>query len=49
MYDVAARGYREAAETNPLSIEAWNGLGWALWEVEGDQAALDAFERSVAN
>ena len=48
MYGAAARGYREATATSPLSVEAWNGLGWALWEAEGDQAAFEAFERSVS-
>ncbi|NNE81207.1 MAG: tetratricopeptide repeat protein [Silicimonas sp.] len=48
MYDAAVRGYREATAADPQSVEAWNGLGWALWEAQGDEAAYEAFERSVS-
>lgn len=44
----AAASYRRAAEVNPRDVEAWNGLGWSLWEVEGDQAAYDAFDYSLS-
>ena len=47
-YNEAAASYRAATEIDPYEVEAWNGLGWALWEAEGDQAAYDAFERSLA-
>ncbi|MEO1025217.1 MAG: tetratricopeptide repeat protein [Pseudomonadota bacterium] len=47
-YVEAAASYREATEINPFEVEAWNGLGWALWETDGDQAAYDAFEKSLA-
>ncbi len=43
----AATSYRAAADINPNEVEAWNGLGWALWETEGDQAAFDAFDTSL--
>lgn len=44
----AEASYREATRVNPVEVEAWNGLGWALWELEGDQAAYDAFNHSVS-
>ena len=47
-YESAARAYRRATEVNPLDVEAWNGLGWSLWELEGDQAAYDAFAHSLS-
>ena len=40
--------YRAALALNPRSIEAWNGLGWALWEFAGDAAAHEAFEASLS-
>ena len=46
-YPEAVRSYREAVGIDPKSVEAWNGLGWALWESEGSQAALEAFETSL--
>ncbi|NND22086.1 MAG: tetratricopeptide repeat protein [Silicimonas sp.] len=44
----AADGYRAAAAADPQSADAWNGLGWALRETEGDAAAYQAFETSLA-
>jgi len=44
----AATSYRTAIEWNPRSVEAWNGLGWALWETDGNLAALEAFQSSLA-
>lgn len=44
----AAASYRAATEIDPNEVEAWNGLGWALWEVDGDQAAYQAFETSLS-
>lgn len=46
-YPEAVRSYREATGIDPKSVEAWNGLGWALWEAEGSRAAFDAFEVSL--
>lgn len=44
----AADAYRDAAALDRNSVQAWNGLGWALWESEGIEAALGAFEASLA-
>ena len=44
----AEASYREATLVNPAEIDAWNGLGWALWELEGDQAAYEAFDHSLS-
>lgn len=44
----AASGYRRATELGQNSVEAWNGLAWAVWESEGIGAALEAFETSLA-
>ena len=44
----AEASYRAALEVNPRSVEAWNGLGWTLWETGGDVAAYDAFTSSLA-
>jgi tetratricopeptide (TPR) repeat protein len=44
----AEAAYRRAAQINPLEVEAWNGLGWSLWELQGDQAAYEAFDRSLS-
>ena len=44
----AEKSYREATRVDPLSVEAWNGLGWALWEAVGDQAAFEAFDTSLS-
>lgn len=43
----AADSYRAATRIDASAIEAWNGLGWALWETDGDAAALEAFEKSL--
>jgi len=48
LYRQAEASYREATLINPAEVEAWNGLGWALWELEGDQAAFDAFDHSLS-
>lgn len=47
-YAAATASYREAIELNPVETEAWNGLGWSLWESEGDAAAYEAFEQSLS-
>lgn len=47
-YAEAVASYRGATALDPNSVEAWNGLGWALWEAEGDRAAHDAFETSLS-
>ena len=47
-YNEAVASYRAATEIDKASTEAWNGLGWALWETEGDTSAYDAFEASLA-
>lgn len=44
----AADSYRAATQIDAAAIEAWNGLGWALWETDGDAMALEAFETSLA-
>ncbi|MEP0564370.1 MAG: tetratricopeptide repeat protein [Paracoccaceae bacterium] len=43
----AANSYRAATGIDPAATDAWNGLGWALWETDGDAAALEAFEASL--
>ncbi len=48
LYHEAETSYREATHINPSEVEAWNGLGWALWELEGEQAAFEAFNRSLS-
>ncbi|NNE87525.1 MAG: tetratricopeptide repeat protein [Silicimonas sp.] len=47
-YPEAVESYRRATEIDANAVEAWNGLGWALWETEGDAAALEAFEISLS-
>ena len=47
-YDQAKASYLQATTVNPRSVEAWNGLGWALWELSGDQAAYEAFAHSLS-
>ena len=47
-YVKAEAAYRRATQTNPAAVDAWNGLGWSLWELEGDQAAYEAFDRSLS-
>ena len=47
-YVKAEQAYRQATHINPVEVEAWNGLGWSLWELQGDKAAYDAFERSLS-
>lgn len=44
----AAAAYRVATEFDPTEVDAWNGLGWALRSIDGDAAALAAFERSLS-
>ncbi len=46
-YDAALASFREAIALDQASADAWNGLGWTLWEVEGDAPAYDAFETSL--
>lgn len=47
-FDRAEAGYRAAIAADPQSADAWNGLGWTLRNTEGDSAAYEAFERSLA-
>lgn len=47
LFHEAVDSYRSAARIDENAVEAWNGLGWALWETEGDAAALEAFEASL--
>ena len=47
-FQEAADSYRAATRLDENAVEAWNGLGWALWETDGDAAALGAFEASLA-
>lgn len=45
---MAGASYRTAIQWDPRSVEAWNGLGWALWKTDGDLAAHHAFRASLA-
>ena len=47
-HNKAVEGYRAATALDPASVDAWNGLGWALWESEGEAAAYEAFSASLA-
>lgn len=46
-FDEAAESYRAASDLDPRSVDAWNGLGWALWEAEGHAEAFEAFTTSL--
>lgn len=46
-YRVAIESYREAIALDGAKMDAWNGLGWTLWEAEGDAPAFEAFEASL--
>ncbi|MGR3511495.1 MAG: tetratricopeptide repeat protein [Paracoccaceae bacterium] len=46
-YEAAIASFEEALALDATETDAWNGLGWTLWEVEGDAAAYDAFETSL--
>ncbi|CAN0600962.1 unnamed protein product, partial [Ectocarpus sp. 12 AP-2014] len=46
-FSESADSYRAATRVDADAVEAWNGLGWALWETDGDAAALEAFEASL--
>jgi len=46
-FDEAAESYRAASDLDPRSVDAWNGLGWALWEAEGHVEAFEAFTMSL--
>lgn len=46
-YEAALASYRMAIALDPNSTQAWNGLGWALWEAEGDLPAFEAFDTSL--
>ena len=43
----AIASFEEALALDPLEVDAWNGLGWTLWEIEGDAPAYEAFETSL--
>ncbi len=43
----SVESFRAALGLDPQSVEAWNGLGWALWEFEDERAAHEAFEQSM--
>ena len=47
LHKEAAESYLEATRIDENAVDAWNGLGWALWETDGDAAALEAFETSL--
>ncbi|MEO0918523.1 MAG: tetratricopeptide repeat protein [Pseudomonadota bacterium] len=47
-YQAAIDSFNEALSLDPRQTDAWNGLGWTLWEAEGDEPALEAFERSLS-
>jgi len=46
-YREAITSYRGALALDDRAVDAWNGLGWALWDEAGDEAAYDAFVKSV--
>ncbi|MEM6548530.1 MAG: tetratricopeptide repeat protein [Pseudomonadota bacterium] len=46
-FEAAEESYREAIALDPNDTSAWNGLGWTLWEAEGDAPAYEAFETSL--
>jgi tetratricopeptide (TPR) repeat protein len=46
-YDAATHSFREAIALDAAKMDAWNGLGWTLWEAEGDAPAFEAFEASL--
>ena len=47
-HEAGAASYRAATELDPRSVDAWNGLGWALWELDEDGAAYEAFSTSLS-
>ena len=47
-YDQAEASYRAALEIDPTAVEAWNGLGWVLWDTSGYNEAFEAFSTSVS-
>ncbi|MDJ0637796.1 MAG: tetratricopeptide repeat protein [Paracoccaceae bacterium] len=47
-FEQSEADYRAAISLDPRSIEAWNGLGWALWEFAGDATAYEAFQTSLS-
>lgn len=47
-YAAAIASFEEALALDATETDAWNGLGWTLWEVEGDRPAFDAFETSLS-
>ncbi len=47
-YDSAEDSFREAIALDDGDANAWNGLGWTLWESVGDAPAYEAFEASLA-
>ncbi len=48
--DYKARNiYEQALDLNPRDVTALNGLGWVVRVTDGDAAALDVFERSLAS
>ena len=48
LFSKAVVDYRAAADVNPLSVDAWNGLGWALWELNQNEDSYAAFEHSLS-
>lgn len=46
--ETAAATYRQALALDETSVDAWNGLGWALRETYQTREAYEAFSRSVA-
>lgn len=47
-YSAAVASFEQALSIDARETDAWNGLGWTLWESEGDAPALQAFERSLS-
>ena len=46
-YAAAIESFREAIALDGAKMDAWNGLGWTLWEAEGDAPAYEAFDASL--
>ncbi len=47
-FSAAEASFREAVAVDPRNTNAWNGLGWTLWEADGDAPAFEAFEMSLS-
>ncbi len=47
-FPAAISSFEEAIALDARATDAWNGLGWTLWEAEGDAPAFEAFEASLS-